>query len=315
MSRIEDTRPAPIALFAHMRPIHLMKTVSALASNRESKHTHLIVFCDAAKKPDHQIAVDEVRKVAASIQGFASVTVVIRKDNLGLSGNIIDGITRVVNEHGRVIVVEDDLIVSPYFLSYMNRALDIYAFDERVISIHGYVYPVSKSLPETFFLLGADCWGWATWRRGWSFFNSDGQFLLDKMKQKKLINKFNFNDTKAFSKMLEDQVSGKNDSWAIRWHASAFLENKLTLYPGRSLVQNIGNDASGTHSIQSDIFNVSLTSTEVKLERITVSHSLIGEVAFMDFFKKESRKLKGKYLNNLTLHTLAFLRNKLNFLK
>ena len=240
-------RLAPVVLFAYMRPAHLEATVRSLAANPEAALTRLIVFCDAPKKLEHQARADEVRRFAASIQGFSSVTVVKRDSNWGLAASIIDGVTRVVSEYGRVIVLEDDMVLSPHFLRYMNEALELYANDDRVISVHGYVYPVRQQLPEAFFLRGADCWGWATWRRGWELFNPDGKQLLDELKRKRLINCFNFNGAYPFSRMLKDQIKGKNDSWAIRWHASAFVANKLTIHPGRSLVHNIGNDDSGTH--------------------------------------------------------------------
>ena len=103
-------------------------------------------------------------------------------------------------------------------------------------------------MPSTFFLKGADCWGWATWKRGWDLFEYDGKKLLKALIQKKLIYQFNYNNTFDFERMLKNQIEGKNDSWAIRWYASALINNKLTLYPGKSLIQNIGLDNSGVHS-------------------------------------------------------------------
>jgi hypothetical protein len=140
-------------------------------------------------------------------------TVIERNRNWGLAESIIDGVTRVVNEFGRVIVVEDDLVTSIYFLQYMNEVLNLYEKEEKVASIHGYVYPID-GLPETFFLRGADCWGWATWKDKWALFEPDGTKLLDELKKRKLTKRFDFNGSYPFSLMLANQVSGKNDSWA-----------------------------------------------------------------------------------------------------
>lgn len=141
------------------------------------------------------------------------------------------------------------MITSPYFLQYMNDALSLYKDIEEVISIHGYSYPVKRTLPDTFFLRGADCWGWATWKRGWKLFNLDSSDLYQQLQVNQQCYTFDFEGTHSYCKMLKNNIQGKNDSWAIRWYASAFLRNKLTLYPGRSLIHNIGNDGSGSHSL------------------------------------------------------------------
>src|ERR1700724_1178578 len=165
---------APIALFAYNRPFHLRQTVEALQKNDLASRSHLHIVCDAAKSPvDHQ-SVQDVRTYARKVDGFARVFVREQARNLGLANSIISGVTNLAGEHGRVIVLEDDLVTSPWFLRFMNEGLEFYADEPRVASIHGYVYPVKGELPETFFIRGTDCWGWATWDRAWSCFNSDG---------------------------------------------------------------------------------------------------------------------------------------------
>ncbi len=269
-----------------------------------AEKSDLIIYSDAPKTESQDENVKDVRKYIRQIDGFKSVTIVERETNSGLARSIIDGVTSVVNQYGRIIVLEDDLVTSPYFLTYMNEALDRFANDERIVSIHGYVYPVGQPLPEAFFLLGADCWGWATWSRGWSYFNSDGQFLLDELKRRELIHDFDFNGAYLFSKMLEGQIKGTNDSWAVRWHASAFLAGKLTLYPGRSLVHNIGNDNSGTHCGESIGLDVKVSNTPINLCNIEIEPSLKGRQTFKVFFRKNQSKL----LRRLGLKIRALLK-------
>jgi hypothetical protein len=285
---------APITLFVYNRPDHTRRTVDALKQNKFADECELIVFSDAPKSAIQGDGVLEVRQYIRQIEGFKSVTIVEREANLGLAHSIIDGVTTIVNKYGRIIVLEDDMVTSQYFLTYMNEALEKYADDERVVSIHGYVYPVKQSLPKAFFLPGADCWGWATWSRGWTCFNSDGQFLLDELKRRKLISAFDYNGAYPFSKMLEGQIKGKNDSWAVRWYASAFLAGKLTLYPGRSLVHNIGNDNSGTHCGESADFGVNLSSTQISLNNINSEPSQESRQAFEDFFRQVQMGLLGR---------------------
>jgi glycosyltransferase involved in cell wall biosynthesis len=276
---------APIALFVYNRPDHTRQTIESLSQNDLSTESDLIIFSDAPKSDMQAQKVREVREYIRQLDGFKSVSIIEREKNFGLARSIIDGVTTVVNNYGRIIVLEDDMVTSPYFLTYMNEALEKYADDDRVVSIHGYVYPVELPLPNTFFLPGADCWGWATWRRGWECFNADGQFLLDELKRHKLVDAFDFNGAFLFSKMLEEQVRGRNESWAVRWYASAFLAGKLTLYPGHSLVHNIGNDNSGTHRGDTQEFNSALSQVRIDLDDIEVLPSQEGRQIFEEFFR------------------------------
>ena len=277
--------PSPVVLFVYARPEHTRRTLRALQQNMLAEESDLIIYSDAASSLEKQLAVCEVREFLQTITGFRSVTIIHRPENFGLAKSIIEGVTEQLGKSERVIVLEDDLVTSPYFLKYMNDALERYADDDRVASIHGYVYPVSQALPDTFFLPGADCWGWATWRRGWALFNPDGQYLLDELKCRKLIRAFNFNGAYPYSEMLEGQIKGKNDSWAVRWYASAFLAGKLTLYPGQSLVNNIGNDLTGVHSGATSKYDVILSETPVAVSDIPVEPSREGMKAIEKFFR------------------------------
>jgi hypothetical protein len=272
----EVTHHAPVALFVYNRLYHLRKTIDALRANSEASSSLLYIFSDAAKNAVDEKAVNEVRQYIREIDGFSAVHIIERKENYGLAKSIIDGVSKVCQEHGRIIVLEDDIVVSRYFLKFMNDALTLYEHDERVISIGGYQYPIKAALPETFFLKGADCWGWATWKRGWDLFEADGRVLLQELSRRNLTHRFDFDGTYPYTKMLKRQISGRNNSWAIRWNASAFLKDKLTLYPGRSLVLNIGNDNSGTHCSTTSAFTGDISDAPVKVELITVEENLFA---------------------------------------
>jgi hypothetical protein len=285
---------APITLFTYARPDHTQRTVEALLRNPGVNEHDLIVYSDASRTPDKAQAVATVREYLQTITGFRSVTIRPRPHNYGLAKSIIEGVTEVLARYERIIVLEDDMVTSPHFLSYMNDALDRFVDDERVISVHGYIYPVQQALPDAFFLRGADCWGWATWRRGWYLFNPDGQALLDQLKRQNLIKAFDFNGAYGYSQMLKSQIKGTNDSWAIRWYASAFLADKLTLYPGRSLVHNIGNDSSGTHCGSYSTYDTTLSNLPINLTGVEVKPSKIGLSAFERFFLQSKAKTLSK---------------------
>jgi len=289
---------APIALFTYNRPWHTQQTVEALQKNKLASESELFIYSDDAKNDDARVSVDEVRKYIDNITGFKKITVIKRDKNWGLANSIIDGVTKIVNEYGRIIVLEDDLVTSPYFLKFMNEGLTMYENEDKVASIHGYIYPIDN-LPNTFFIKGADCWGWATWKRAWDVFEPNGQKILDELKSRGLEKGADFNNSYGLTQMLKDQIKGKNNSWAVRWYMSAFLKDMLTLYPGKSYVQNIGDDDSGTHCGVSDIFRVELsTSNNInRLELVENSDSRKKIEIFFDsingtFIQKLKTRIK-----------------------
>jgi len=281
---------SPIILFAYNRIGHLQHTLESLIKNDLAADSDLIIYSDGPKDEKAIDNVSKVRSYIRNISGFKSVRIIERKNNWGLSNSIINGVTDIIDEFGRVIVVEDDLVCSKYFIRYMNDALNYYENDEKVISVHGYVYPVNKSLPETFFIKGADCWGWGTWKRGWDIFENDSNKLSNELKKKNLTWHFDMNGAHPYTQMLENQCLGKIDSWAIRWYASAFVKDKLTLYPGRSLVHNIGNDGSGTHCGSVDDFDVLLSEKPVCVGGIDISENKEALDAIAGFLRKKTIK-------------------------
>jgi hypothetical protein len=277
---------SPVVLFTYNRINHTKSTINALKKNILSNLTDLIIFSDGAKTNVDSEKVIELRKYLHTIDGFKSIRIIEREYNIGLSNNIIDGVTKVCNDFGKVIVLEDDLITSPFFLTFMNEAINKYINNPKVCSIHGYVYPVNIELPNTFFIKGADCWGWATWTKAWNFFEKDGSKLLSEIRSKKLEKEFNFQNSYDYISMLEDQINGINNSWAIRWYASCFLNDLYTLYPGKSLVTNIGFDDSGTHSGNSIVFNQNRFLNKITINNIPVITNNIAYFAFIKYFNK-----------------------------
>ena len=292
---------SPITLFVYKRLLPTQLTVQALLKNPEAVYSDLIIYSAAAKTENDIKPVEEVREYLKSITGFKSISINESPVNKGLANSIMGGVTEVINKYGRIIVVEDDLVVSPYFLKYMNDALDMYENEADVVSIHGYVYPVDGILPETFFIRGADCWGWATWKRGWDIFNPDSAFLYDQMIKKNLGNEFDLAGNARYMRMLRNQIDGKIDSWAIRWHASAFLAGKYTLYPGRSLVKNIGMGKDATHTKSSNEFLVDLSDAPITLSCQKVEENISARELFSKFYKDSRPGLINRILIKLGL--------------
>lgn len=238
---------APILLFVYNRLQHTQRCIESLLNNSLSKESELFIYSDAAKETTDRKKVEEVRQYIHTIQGFKRITIIERNDNWGLARSIIDGVTTQINQYGKVIVLEDDLVVAPYFLQFMNDALETYKNEPKIGHIQACDFTQDPALPDTFLIKWTGSWGWATWDRAWKHFNPNGKELLQELKQRKLTYTFDFNGKYGFTRMLQRQIEGKNNSWAIRWNASLFLKDILSLNVGRSLVQNEGFDGSGTN--------------------------------------------------------------------
>lgn len=238
---------SPILLFVYNRLTHTQRCVEALLKNPLASESELFVYSDGAKDASQQETVNEVRNYIHSISGFKNIIVIERNENWGLARNIIDGVTTQINQYGRVIVLEDDLVVAPHFLKFMNDALEAYKNEPQVGHIQGCDFTQDPTLPDTFLIKWTGSWGWATWDRAWKHFNPNGKALLQELEARKLTYTFDFDGKYGYTRMLRRQIEGKNNSWAIRWNASLFLKGILSLNVGRSLVQNEGFDGSGTN--------------------------------------------------------------------
>lgn len=245
---------APIVLFTYNRPELTRQTLECLSSNPESKDSVLYIFSDGPKPSateSQRLAVQQTRAVIREKSWCGEQHIVESDSNQGLARSVIAGVTRVLKDHPRVIVLEDDLKLSPYFLQFMNNALELYAQQEDVLSVHGYLYPVDLTGKlqggDTFFVRDPGSLGWATWRRAWALFDPDSRKLYDLLRLKGLASAFDFGRRYPFMRMLRQQIDGKVDSWAIRWRAVAYLHNKVTLYPSISLVTHEGNVPQATH--------------------------------------------------------------------
>ena len=271
---------APIVLFVYNRSKHTCQTLEALLANELAAESDLFIYSDGPKRPEDEAEVLAVRELIKGVDGFNSVTIIEREHNLGLTKSIILGVTEIVNRFGRIIVLEDDIVTSPYFLQFMNDALSLYENKEQVVAIQGYTFPLGIPLPDTFFLHHTGCWGWGTWRRGWALFDPDGEKHLEALKKSQLTTSFDHNGAYPFTKMLQNQVTGKIDTWDILWYASTFINQGLNLYPGGSLVKNIGLDGSGVHCGKSTFYDVPLLERRVDVRQIPVkvNHRAVGNL-------------------------------------
>ena len=239
---------APIALFVYRRLGHARQTLEALQADPLARDSDVIVFSDGARQPQHEADVRAVRTLLKEKWAFRSVTLVERETNLGLAKSITDGIGRLCAEYGRVIAIEDDVVIAPGCLGFLNRALDRYVDEEQVYQVSAYSYPADFSASgDAFFLPMISCWAWATWARAWRHFDSSLPGLDRLRADATLRRRFNIDGAYDYYAMACQQADGKIDSWGVCWQLNTFMGGGLVLYPRRSLAQNRGVDSSGTH--------------------------------------------------------------------
>ena len=244
---------APIALFVYNRPRHTRQTVEALLQNSQAKESDLYIFSDAPKNEVAREAVEEVRRYIKHISGFKKVNVVERDTNWGLANSVINGVTKLCEEFGTVIVLEDDLVVSPNFLEFMNISLDRYQNNDRVMQVAGYMFPANiDMMDDALFMPFSTSWGWATWKRAWEHFDASASSYNMLKNNKKVKYDFDLQGKYPYFKMLEAYKKNQVQSWAIRWYLSVFVLNGLVLYPKTTLVENVGFDGSGVNCIASE---------------------------------------------------------------
>ncbi|KAA6339515.1 hypothetical protein EZS27_012558 [termite gut metagenome] len=281
------TSLAPILLFVYNRPAHAIQAITSLQQNTLAIQSPLFIYSDAAKDEESRLLVEETRKFIHTVTGFESVTIFEREVNWGLAKSIIDGVTTQVNRFGRVIVLEDDLVVAPHFLQFMNDALEIYKDEPKVGHIQACDFTQDPALSDTFLIKWTGSWGWATWDRAWKYFNPDGKTLLEELEARKLTQTFDFNGAYRFTRMLRRQIEGKNNSWAIRWNASLFAKDILSLNAGRSLVQNTGFDGSGTNCGGGGLYTSNLFMERLSIEQISpITENLTARHVLEKYYRR-----------------------------
>ncbi|MFM7024381.1 MAG: hypothetical protein ACKOXB_15520 [Flavobacteriales bacterium] len=292
---------APIVLFVYKRVDHLRRTLETLHDNVLAEKSELIVFSDGPKNPQNKEeveAIENVRKLIKSKNWCGKVELVAYEKNQGINTNYYLSLARVFSTHDKAIVIEDDLLLSPFFLTYMNQSLDIYKNENRVMQISGYWFPVkSDPLPDTFFLQLSCSWGWATWKDRWENLIKDPKEVYNKIKAINGFPKFNLDGIyKDFEKQLTANAEEKvKDGWDICWYGTLFLSDSLVLFPSQSLVKNIGFDSSGSHYFEGGInFNVELYERCIPLEKVECIESAAARKALYNYFKKEQFGLRNK---------------------
>ncbi len=290
---------APVVLFVYNRPWHTAQTLASLKLNNLAKESHLIIYSDAPKNSSHKSSVHEVRDYVKTIDGFKDIFIIERESNMGLAKSIVSGVSEVMDKYGKAIVLEDDMVTSPSFLTYMNQALMFYRDIKEVWHISGWNYPIESSgMKDTFLWRAMNCWGWATWQDRWRYFEKDTKQLISDF-TKKDINAFDIDGHANFWKQVLDNQTGNINTWAIYWYATIFKYNKLCLNPTQTFVKNIGLDGSGQNCIDEKSMNAELNdNNNINFEtEILENKEALNRIK--DYYKTENRKFIKKGIGKL----------------
>ncbi len=300
---------APIVLFVYNRPFHTEKTLNTLMQNTLASESTLYIYADGAKEnatDDVRDKIAEVRNIVRSKQWCQEVIIIEAEKNKGLALSIKAGVTEVVQKHGKVIVMEDDLITSPAFLTYMNKALSYYESRKSVFSISGYNFPANiMQIPrdyeyDVYVSLRNGSWGWGTWDDRWAQVDWKVKSFQTMLENKEMQSAFNRGGDDMFE-MLQDQQSGKLDIWSIQFTVAHFMNHAVSIVPTVSYVDNLGLDGSGENcTISNSLRNNTLnTNSEIRFQDILYEDKRILN-SFYSANCRMKRPLWQKIINRLS---------------
>lgn len=309
---------APIILFVYNRPWHTEQTLEALARNELANSSILYIYADG---PKPQATIEELEKIKSTRlvlnkkQWCKEVNVIIAEVNKGLAQSVIAGTTEILNRYGKVITIEDDVIVSRYYLEFMNNALIRFELENKIWMVSGYNFPVKQFSRKnsSFFLPVATCQAWGTWQRAWNLFDTQAQGYEQLKNSPKLRHQFNHDGGYDHAGLLETQMETDNvSSWAVRFWWSLFIKKGLILFPDRTLIRNIGWDGSGTHSGGTnpyfendwdDEYKVNIFPTSIRVDK--------KKYIFLIAYLKELKKGHKINISNRVIGTMSSIKRQL----
>lgn len=243
---------APIIIFAYKRVDTLKQTIESLKKCVLASESNVHIFSDGAKSDKDFEKVETVRNYLRQVKGFKGIRLYFAETNKGLANSIIQGTTEIFTMADKLIVLEDDILVSANFILYMNECLEKYKKNQSVFSVAAYNYPFKNKIGEkndVYFLPRCSSIGWATWKDRWANLDWSIKDYKSFSNDKERIKGFKRGGSDLM-RMLRKQQKGKIDSWAIRWAYNQYLQGSLTVYPILSKIRNIGfsSDATNTNT-------------------------------------------------------------------
>lgn len=241
--------PAPVVLFCYKRLDLLRQTIEALQQNYLANESELFIYSDGPKKDEDISEITGVRQYLKTIAGFKKIVLKEATKNKGLAASIIEGVTEIINKYDSIIVLEDDLVTSRNFLTYMNKGLEYFRDNPRIFSITGFSIPM-KGLNENsiYFTQRSGSCGWGTWKDRWNLIDWEVKDYAELMRSRPARKAFNRMGSDMTGLLIKQKL-GKINSWAIRWCYHQFKYDLYSVHPVVSKIKNIGySSPDATHT-------------------------------------------------------------------
>jgi hypothetical protein len=288
-----------VSVFAYNRPDHLRNLLKSFLLNPEAKNLDIRFYVDGPKSDSDQLNINMVKNVINSFTELKNKEIKFNLKNVGLANSIINGVTETFQTCDYQIILEDDLVLHKDFLNFAKLVNEKFKYNPQIAGSNGYAYGGNTNFNENFFIKGADCWGWTTWKDRWESINWNSIELYSQLQKGNQLNEFDLGGKYNYSRILKDQIDGKVDSWAIRWHASMFLQNRYSVYPNISLVANKGFDGSGTHGI-TNVYKEDLSTLTFNQNLCEFNEQdLIGAQIIEEFYGNFKKNQFLKYLRKI----------------
>ncbi len=290
----------PIVIFGFNRPLSMGRLIDSIKTNPTYNDREIFVYIDGHRTDEEKIKVDQVEKLGRTL----TPNVIRAKTNKGLARSVIDGISEVISKFGRVIVLEDDLVLMPGCLNYMDEALDIYESDQRIFSICAYGLKIKRPknyTSDVYLNVRSSSWGWATWKDRWQSVDWDVSDWSELKSSHHKQRAFNRGGSDMYG-MLRDYMEGRNNSWAIRFCYAQHRQGRYSVHPFKSLVTNEG-------------FGIDATNCRQKYSRFKIElNEGCSQLLIPDHLEpNESIFRANAHYHSLPLRIYSWIRRKLNF--
>ena len=268
-----------IAVFLFNRPEHTKLMLQSLSECDNAGKYKILVFLDGPRDQADIPKIEEVGLVLSEFEEILDLHVTVHSKNLGLAESVISGVTKVLRSYDSVIVLEDDLILNPVALNFLDQAVSLMKLNSEIFSASAYSPVDLRESPshqdmayDGYFANRTHSWGWAITQTNWSRIDWKLQNLNDALRDRGVLDFFVKGGSDLIP-MLIEQLKGNINSWAIRMAFQAAIFREYTLYPSATLVRNIGFDGTGVHcgvneQIQNQKLDLSFTPDLMKFPPI-----------------------------------------------
>ena len=302
----------PVVFIIFRRPDTTEKVFEAI---RQAKPPQLLVIADAPnlERPGEAEKVAASKKIIERVDWDCEVLKNYAESNLGCAKRVTSGLNWAFELVSEAIIIEDDCLPHPSFFQYCQELLAHYRYDRRIMSIAGTNFQFGTKVTDYSYYHSCyhDCWGWATWKRAWQYYDfemklwsklSNSSFLSDQLVTHKAA--------KYWAKYFQLTYEGNKDSWFYRWLFACWIQSGLAITPNVNLVSNIGFGSDGTPTLGDSPFaslpteamsfpliHPSFVIQNKQADRLNQRNRFDIETDILNRIQKKTNKILSKFVN------------------